>query len=219
MTSPEIRDRVVELRRVRAGDLQENPRNWRRHPERQRRALQALLEEVGFADAILARERGDGELEIVDGHLRRSMDPKMVVPVLVLDVDEQEADKLLVSLDPLAALADADAGSLAELLASIETNSEDLRMLFADLASAAEVDGQLGLVDAEEIPAAPSRARSQAGDLYVMGGHRLICGDATAPAVVSRLMGKERASLLETLVCFCVGTYTMPVGHTLPSGR
>jgi DNA modification methylase len=198
MTSREIRDRVVELRRVRAGDLKENPRNWRRHPERQRRALRAMLEEVGFADAILARERGDGSLEIVDGHLRRSMDPEMVVPVLVLDVDEQEADKLLVSLDPLAALADADAGPLAELLASIETNSEDLRMLFADLAAAAEVEGQLGLVDVDEIPAAPSQPRSQAGDLYMMGGHRLICGDATDPAVVSRLMGKERAALLET---------------------
>lgn len=198
MTSSEIRDRVVELRRVRAGDLQENPRNWRRHPERQRRALRAVLEEVGFADAILARERTDGSLEIVDGHLRRSMDPEMVVPVLVLDLDEKEADKLLVSLDPLAALADADAGSLAELLASIETSSEDLRMLFADLASAAEVEAQLGLVDAEEIPAAPSQPRSQAGDLYVMGRHRLVCGDATDAAVVSRLMGKQHASLLLT---------------------
>lgn len=198
MTSPEIRDRVVELRRVRAGDLQENPRNWRRHPERQRRALRALLEEVGFADAILARERGDGSLEIVDGHLRRSMDPEMVVPVLVLDVDEKEADKLLVSLDPLAALAEADAGSLTELLASIETSSEELRMLFAGLAFAAEVEGQLGLVDADEIPRAPSQPRSQAGDLYVMGEHRLVCGDGTDSHVVSRLMGKRRASLLLT---------------------
>ncbi len=80
MTSPEIRDRIVELRRVRAGDLSENPRNWRRHPERQRRALRALLEEIGFANAILVREREDGGLEIVDGHLRRSMDHEMVGP-------------------------------------------------------------------------------------------------------------------------------------------
>src|SRR5213592_290377 len=98
MARDDVRDRVVGLRRIRAGDLKENPRNWRRHPERQRRALRALLTEVGFADAILARERQDGALEIVDGHLRRSIDPELVVPVLVLDVDEAEADKLLAGL-------------------------------------------------------------------------------------------------------------------------
>ncbi len=100
--------------------------------------------------------------------------------MLVLDVDEAEADKLLVSLDPLAALAEADAGQLAELLASIETRSEELRMLFADLASAAEVEAALGLVDPEEIPGTPSEARSRARDLYVMGRHRLVCGAGVA---------------------------------------
>src|SRR2546427_8546883 len=79
-----IRDRVLELRRVRAGDLREHPGNWRRHPERQRRALSDLLEEIGYADALLAREV-EGELVLVDGHLRRSLDDDQVVPVLVLD--------------------------------------------------------------------------------------------------------------------------------------
>jgi DNA modification methylase len=198
MASPEIRDRIVELRRVRASELEENPRNWRRHPERQRRALRAVLEEVGFADAILAREREDGQLEIIDGHLRRSMDQEMILPVLVLDVDEAEANKLLASLDPLAALAVADGGQLAELLASIETSSEELRMLFSDLASSAEVEAMLGLVDPDEIPPVPSEPRSRVGDLFVLGRHRLLCGDATDPRVVGRLMVKDRASLLVT---------------------
>ncbi|HEV8177811.1 MAG TPA: DNA modification methylase [Gemmatimonadales bacterium] len=198
MKGDEVRDRVIELRRVRAGDLQENPRNWRRHPERQRRALRALLKEVGFAAAILARERDDGCLEIVDGHLRRSMDPELVVPVLVLDVDEAEADKLLATLDPLASLALADPGPLAELLASIDTRSEELRRLLADLASGAGVEARSGLVDADEIPPRPAVPRSRVGDLYVLGEHRLLCGDARDTRVVSRLMGEESASLLLT---------------------
>ncbi len=51
----EIRDRVKELRRVRAKDLLENPKNWRSHPQAQAAALTGLLNEIGYADALLAR--------------------------------------------------------------------------------------------------------------------------------------------------------------------
>ena len=65
-----IRDRVKELRRVRASDLRPSPHNWRVHPPTQREALRAVLDEVGYAGALLARELADGSLELVDGHLR-----------------------------------------------------------------------------------------------------------------------------------------------------
>ena len=48
-----IRDRIKELRRVRAGQLRPHPHNWRTHPDAQREALRGLLEEVGYADALL----------------------------------------------------------------------------------------------------------------------------------------------------------------------
>jgi hypothetical protein len=66
----EIRDRVVELRRVRARELLPNPKNWRRHPKVQAAALRGLLDEIGIADALLARELPDGRLQLVDEHLR-----------------------------------------------------------------------------------------------------------------------------------------------------
>ena len=197
MPSEGVRDRIVELRRVRAGDLAENPRNWRRHPERQRRALRAMLEEVGFADAILARERADGVLEIIDGHLRKSMDPEMVVPVLLLDVDEEEADKLLASLDPLASLAVADPEPLADLLASMDTRSENLRVLLAKIATEAGAKARLGQSDPDEIP--PRRKpRARVGDRWVLGEHRLVCGDARDEKVCAQLMKGDKASLLLT---------------------
>jgi hypothetical protein len=198
MRPPEIKDRVVELRRIRAGDLHEHPRNWRRHPDRQRQALRALLSEVGFADAILARERDDGSLQIVDGHLRQSMDPDLVVPVLVLDVSEAEADKLLVSLDPLASLAVADPEPLAELLSSIETGSEELRAFFAQLGTDAGVEARLGLVDPDDIPATPDDPKARAGDLFILGEHRLLCADSTSTGAIERLMNDETASMLLT---------------------
>ena len=105
----QIRDRITELRRVRADQLRPNPRNWRTHPPEQRDAMRGVLSEIGYADALLARPLADGTLELIDGHLRAETTPEAEVPVLVLDLDDQEAAKLLAVLDPLAGLALADA--------------------------------------------------------------------------------------------------------------
>src|SRR5438093_5877819 len=131
---PFVRDRVVELVRVRAGDLQANPSNWRRHPDGQRSALRGLLREIGYADALLARREGD-QLVLIDGHLRRSLDPEQVIPVLVLDVSEAEADTLLATLDPLAALATSDPEALASLLERVHTSSRAVQDLLESLAN------------------------------------------------------------------------------------
>lgn len=130
----QIRDRIRELRRVPAAELLPNPRNWRTHPPRQRDALLAVLAEVGYADALLARETSDGRLMLIDGHLRAEATPQTVVPVLVLDVTEEEAAKLLATLDPLSALAGADSERLAELLSDVHTENAALGKLLEDLA-------------------------------------------------------------------------------------
>src|SRR5215467_12875301 len=108
----QIRDRIKELRRVPAANLRPNPRNWRTHPAAQQDALRGLLTEVGYAGALLARELPDGSLMLIDGHLRAETTPNAVVPVLVLDVNEEEADKILLTHDPLAAMAGASQDEL-----------------------------------------------------------------------------------------------------------
>jgi hypothetical protein len=134
-----IRDRIKELRRVPASSLRPNPKNWRTHPKEQADALRGTLAEIGFAEALVARELPDGTLELIDGHLRAETVGDTAVPVLVLDVDEAEADKLLATLDPLAALAGVDASKLEDLLASVETDSEAMRKMLDDLASEAGI--------------------------------------------------------------------------------
>ena len=132
-----VRDRIRELRRVKASTLLPNPRNWRTHPAAQRDALRGVLAEVGYADALLARETDDGQLELIDGHLRAETTPDMEVPVLVLDVTAEEAAKLLTLLDPLAALADTNGERLADLLSQVETQNEGVQALLERLAQAA----------------------------------------------------------------------------------
>jgi hypothetical protein len=129
----QIRDRVKELRRVRASDLAPNPRNWRTHPDAQRDALRGVLAEIGYAGALLARELADGRLELIDGHLRAETTPDSLVPVLVLDVSEEEAVKVLLTHDPLSAMAQVDAERLGELLNTCEIESPHVVAMLADL--------------------------------------------------------------------------------------
>jgi hypothetical protein len=129
----QIRDRIKEFRRVRAADLRPNPKNWKTHPDRQRDALRGLLAEIGFAGAVLARELEGGSLELIDGHLRAETTPEMLLPVLVLDVTAEEADKLLATFDPLGDMAEPDDVALDDLLKGIDTENDALKELLEDL--------------------------------------------------------------------------------------
>src|SRR5438552_17366379 len=101
-----IRNRIKAHRRVRAGDLVPHEFNFRTHPDHQRAALEALYREVGFARSLLVYELPDGRLKLVDGHLRRDMDPDMEVDVEVVDVSDEEARSLLLRIDTVTALAE-----------------------------------------------------------------------------------------------------------------
>jgi hypothetical protein len=72
-----IRDRIKEFRRVPASELQPNPKNWRTHPLAQQDALKRILAEIGFADALLARETPEGGMMLMDGHLRAETAPRI----------------------------------------------------------------------------------------------------------------------------------------------
>lgn len=125
----QLRDRIKELRRVPASQLRPNPKNWRTHPEAQQNALRGVLAEIGIANAVLARELPDGSLMLIDGHLRAETLGAETVPVLILDVDEAEADKLLVTLDPLAAMAETDTDKLNDLVNEIGETTEAIQSI------------------------------------------------------------------------------------------
>jgi hypothetical protein len=98
----------------------------------------------------------------------------MEVPVLVLDVTEAEADKLLVTLDPLASLVEAHPDALTGLLASVATDSPAVQALLANLAAGELVpfleSGPLaGLIDPDEIPEPPDEPVTQPGDMWISG--------------------------------------------------
>src|SRR6516162_716547 len=131
--STSIRNRIKSHRRVRAGDLVPHEWNFRLHPDLQKAALHAIYQEVGFARSLLAYELPDERLKLIDGHLRRDLDPDMEVEVEVLDVTDEEARKLLLSIDPLAQLADYDHTTLDRLRQLTTTESEALAELWRSI--------------------------------------------------------------------------------------
>tara|TARA_Y100000588_G_scaffold5541_2_gene6674 strand:- start:4604 stop:5125 length:522 start_codon:yes stop_codon:yes gene_type:complete len=130
-----VQDRVTEMRLVPADQLIANPANWRRHPQAQQRALAAVLDEVGFAGAVIAREDEDGGLVIIDGHARAEMVGEATVPVLVTDLTEAEADVVLATYDPIGAMAEQDAEALGRLLARVTTDSTEIQDLLNSVAN------------------------------------------------------------------------------------
>ena len=133
-----IRDRIKEFRRVKASEILPNPKNWRTHPKAQKDALKGLLAEIGFAGAVLARETDQG-LMLIDGHLRTETAADAEIPVLILDVDEDEADKILLTFDPISAMANADAVALDNLLREVQTSNEAVANMLTELAKEAGV--------------------------------------------------------------------------------
>ncbi len=114
-----------------AGELRRNPRNHRVHTPEQRGLLRGVLNEIGFAAAVLAREADDGVLELIDGELRADEADGHDVPVLVLDVDEAEADVLLASYDEITSMADINTDRFQSLLADLKPEDADLRRFVA----------------------------------------------------------------------------------------
>jgi hypothetical protein len=133
-----IRNRVVEHVTVKARDLVPHPLNFREHPRAQRRALAASFEEIGFARSLLGYRRADGKVQLIDGHLRAELHPDLDVVVELLDVSDEEAGKLLLTLDPLAALAGTNAETARRLTATVRTASAALQQLWDGLAGAAD---------------------------------------------------------------------------------
>jgi DNA modification methylase len=189
------RSRIVGQGSEAPDQLVANPRNWRTHPGPQRDALRGSLAQVGWVQQVLVNRRTGF---VIDGHARVEeaiSRGEPTVPVLYVDLSEDEEALVLATLDPIGAMAEQSTERLEALLAEITVDDAGLGAL---------LDGMRppkpGLTDPDELPPEPNAADVyvRPGDLWLLGEHRLLCGDATDADDVARLLDGAQPRLLAT---------------------
>jgi DNA modification methylase len=184
-----VDNRIVGHADVPPEELAANPRNWREHPTIQRDAMRGVLDTVGWVqDVIVNKTTG----RIVDGHLRVELarqNGEATVPVVYVELTDEEERLVLATLDPLAGMATPNRTLVAEILAGLTSSSDSVRDLLA------QISNQYGERDTAppEADALPTDVptRVQPGELWQLGKHRLVCGDATDEAVAQLVLGGE----------------------------
>lgn len=179
-------------------ELAENPANWRTHPAAQIDALTGAIAEVGWAGACLFNERTN---RLVDGHARRkvAIDQRTdKIPVLVGNWTDEQEKKILATLDPLSAMAEANKEKLDALLKEVQTSSPAMQAMLDNLGKESGLGGGAPDIVEDEVPEPPEEPVSKPSDMWILGRHRLLCGDSTKAEDVARVMGGERASCVFT---------------------
>jgi hypothetical protein len=194
MTSPSIAQNIEYWPIERLVEYARNPRKNDAVVDR----MCGSIKEFGFKIPCLVRSDG----EVVDGHLRLKAARKLgiaEIPVILCDEwtpAQVKAFRLMVNRS--VTWADWDEELLALELQEIQASDFDLSLTGFN---PGEIDDLLALDDEEKANAAPplpETAVSQVGDLWVLGPHRVLCGDATNAEAVARLLGERNPRLMVT---------------------
>jgi len=189
------RSRIVGEGEEHPEQLLAHPLNYRIHPKAQQDALGEVLDRVGYVARVIVNRRTGF---VVDGHLRVAMaisKGEQAVPVTYVDLDPEEERLVLASFDPLSAAAGVDAEKVSELLEGLDVGEGALGDLLAELDGKRHVSFN---ADPDSVPDPPKRPTTRPGDLYVLGEHRLVCGDSTDEATVARVLGGEVPLVMAT---------------------
>ena len=128
-----FRNRIVRYEEnVDPKTIRRNPLNWRLHPEQQRSAMTDVLESVGFVDTCVANIN---TRTLIDGEMRLDIAEQNhdTVPVLWVDLTEEEERLALATFNPMSELAASDPDTLASLLAGVERSGGPMDELLGSL--------------------------------------------------------------------------------------
>ncbi len=184
-------------------DLHEDPQNARAHPDRNLAAIKDSLSRFGQQKAIVVAR--DGTVVAGNGTLAAARALSWThLACVTTDLDAEHARAFALADNRTAELAEWDVVQLAETLAALPSDLTALvgwsegecRRVQREAEMAIRLMQEGG--DADAVPDLPAVAVTQPGDLWILGDHRLACGDSTDPKVVARVLRGEAPRLLLT---------------------
>jgi len=173
--------------------------NSRTHSDEQIAQLAASIREFGFTNPLLV----DDQNNLIAGHGRllaaRKLGLDEVPAVVVTGLDDRKRRALVIADNKLALNAGWDAESLRIELEDLAGDFGEL-MGFSDdeLAALLMSDVNEGLTDEDAVPEVPETPKTVLGDVWVLGNHRLMCGDSTSIDAVEKLMDGKKANICFT---------------------
>lgn len=206
-----------EIKTVKLSDISPMPHNPREISNEALAALRNSLQVFGLVDLLVVNKR---TMRIIGGHQRYRIllqENVKEIPVIMVDLDDIREMLLNVTLN-----SPEVAGTFTTLIISImdkiriELPEEYLHLRIAELREQlAELETEItGKTLPDDVPEPPDEPITKPGDLWILGEHRLLCGDSTKHKDVERLMEGNKASIFVTDPPYCVD-YT---GNDRPTG-
>jgi DNA modification methylase len=193
----------LRVLRVPLASLVPDPANARTHPQGNVDAIVASLRRFGQAEPLVVQAE---TRRVIAGHGRLAGMQVLgwtECDVVELDVGSTDATALGIALNRTAELAEWDDGALSKILEQLRAEDcldgvgyspADLDALLDELQRAAGA----GEPDLDAVPEPPAAATTRPGDLWVLGDHRLLCGDSSSPVDLDRLLGGAPVHLVNT---------------------
>ena len=200
------------------GELLPDPRNARTHPKRQIEQLKASIKEFGFTNPILA----DPEGRIIAGHGRlqaaKALEIAQVPTITLSGLSETQKRALRIADNKIALNASWDLEILQQELGELASIDLDIDPTLTGF-STGEIDVLLAKSadpDDEVIPPAPTTPKTKPGDIWILGEHRIGCGDARNTEFLRRVIGEGA----QVDAAFLDPPYNVRIkGNANPTGR
>jgi DNA modification methylase len=190
----------MEIKEIAVDKLIPYAKNSRTHSDQQVAQIASSIKEFGFRNPILV----DG-VGIIAGHGRLMAAQKLgldKVPTIdCSDMTASQKKAYIIADNKLALNAGWDTAMLSIEMQELEDEGFDLELLGFDnkeLNALLEPEIVEGLTDEDEVPELPEEPKSKLGDVYILGDHRLMCGDSTSIDAVEKMMDGDKASLVVT---------------------
>lgn len=217
---------VIEYKTVKLSELHEDPANARLHPDENLADIRASLKEFGQVEPLVVQKStgkvigGNGRLKVMRSLGWEECD------VALVDLSDMKATALGITLNRAGERAEWDTKVLAQLMEGLDGLNDELEKQLQELSKECKIDEEpAGDTDAE--PQTDKAAELQKkwqtaqGQLWLIGDHRLLCGDSTKREDVERVMGGERACCVFTDPPYgvSVGAKNRLLNSVQPSGR